>query len=462
MTNKLRNGSKTTGERGIALLLAVVVAVLLTMIGLSLTSSSIAELSVTTEFEAHEKASIIADAAFNIARNELRGQDLTVVLSTPTPALKFMDATDPVAGSYAARNPISPLEARSIDFNNPPYPKGARTAFGLLTPPQGVAMGSGRYFASIADNEDEMPLGLPDDPRVDTDYTVYMRVIGVHRGMGPQSGNLQLGGKNSIAILEGLMRRDLSFDLSSPMTFYGPDVNASFNGNAFDLVGDADHPAVTVLNNDGAAGDGATAYQSMLDALGNKGTVVGEPGPDGPSVQDGTQEVRDSENPDATNVFDPMFLLRFIHYISAVADNLYTSDAHLSGDEAVFGNVDAPEITVAQGNLSLTGGGSGAGILIVQGNFELGGSFRYDGIVLVVGEGNLNMHGANKDLVGGVYIARIERDADGNPYFGVPTIRVQGNSNFIFNSGNLRMAINILPMKTLSLREITPELEPLS
>ncbi len=453
-------GKFQPGERGVALLLAVVVAILLTLIGLSLTSSSITELSVTTEFEAYEKASIIADGAFNIARDQLRGRDLTVVLSTPTPVPKWMDYEDPKAGSYAARNPLPPAEARSIDFANPPVPYSFRSAFGLVTPALGQPMGTGRFFASISDNGDEMPLGLPNDPRVDTDYTIYMRVFGVHRGMGPEISNSQLGGKNSISILEGLLKRDLSFDLASPITLYGPDVNAEFRGNSYDLAGDAEHTALTVLNNDPAAGDAQTAYDSVMDAL-RHDRLSGAPGPDGVSISDGTQDLRDSENPDATNVFDPVFLLRFTQYLAAAADNLFETDAHLSGSDAVLGDPDNPEITVAMGDLTLSGGGSGAGFMVVRGRFEVGGAFQYNGIVLVVGEGEIDLHGANKDLFGGVYVARIEGpDEDGNYTFGVPTIEVQGNSNFYFDSDDLNMAINQLPLKTLSLREITPDIEP--
>ena len=71
-------------QRGVALLLAIIVAVLLSLIGLSLTRSSMTEFTMSNEFEAHEKALIIADAAFNLAKDDLRGRDLTTTLSTPT------------------------------------------------------------------------------------------------------------------------------------------------------------------------------------------------------------------------------------------------------------------------------------------------------------------------------------------------------------------------------------------
>ncbi len=455
-------GQGASGEEGFALILAVITAILLTLIGLSLTSSSLVEFSMSNEFEAHEKALVVADAAFNRAKNSLRGKDLTTVLSTPTPVPKYINYTEPQPGTHAARNPLFPHEARNVDFDYPPNPVGMRNAFGFLTPPPpyGVQVGSGRFFASISDNEDELPLGLANDPQTDTDYTVYLRVLAVEPATGAEVNTVGSGRKNSMAILEGLLRRDLSFDLASPMIFYGPDVNATFSGNSFDIIGDPNHSAIGVMNDDPGGGDADEAYQSILDAIGNKGNVVGEPGPDGKSLQDVTPEVRASGNPDATNVFSPAFLINLIRLLSAYADVVYPDGTHLSGGGVQLGTPANPQITVASGDFELSGGGSGAGVLLVTGSFEYGGSFDFDGLVLVVGEGHLNMHGANKTITGGAYIARIEEDAQGNPQFGIPTIDLSGNSNFVFDSGNLMMAINLLPFKVLSMREITPEIEP--
>lgn len=447
-------------ERGMALLFAIVVAVLLSLIGLSLTRSSMTEFSMSNEFEAHEKALLIADAAFNLARDELRGKDLSEVLAAPTDVPQYVSYEAPAEGSQAARNPLDPYEARNINFNNPPSPIASRTGYGFLTPAGGVAMGTGRFFACITDNDDEAPLGLLNDPRVDQDYTIYLRVLATHRASMSEMNRVGTAAKNSIAILEAVLRRDLSFDLSAPLTIYGQDVNATFSGNAFDLIGDNEHPAVTTLFDDLPGGDADEAYQSLKDALGNKGTVVGEPGPDGLSLQDGTQEIRESENPDATNAFDPTFLLRFANYLAASADNYYTGDTELSGLGVRLGTPDNPEITVATGNLAISGGGRGAGFMVVRGALEIGGAFDYDGIILVVGEGNAWLHGTNKTITGGMYVVRVENDEDGNPVFGIPTVTIEGNSNFVFDAGDLKMAINILPLKTISLREVTPDLDP--
>ncbi len=447
-------------QKGFALLLAVVVAVLLTLIGLTLTRSSLTEVQMSGDFEAHEKAQLIADAGFNIARNALRGQDLSVVLATPSAFPRYLNYEQPPDGSPALRNPIAVYEARNIDFRHAPTPIGVRTLYGSMTPAGGTEQGGGRFFASVSDNLDEGPLGLPEDPRLDSDYTIYLRVVGLHPGTNAEVNTVGTSAKNALCILEGLLRRDFSFDLASPLVVYGQEIAANFSGNSFDLVGDANHAAVTTLYNDPASGDAAAAYEDMINAIGRKGTVVGEPGPDGISVQDGTEDIRNSNNPDATNVFDPVFMDRFMTYLEQVADQVYPTDPHLSGSEIHMGTVDHPQITVAQQDLTLNGGGTGAGVLVVRGVFDLGGAFVYDGLVLVVGDGELRLHGANKTLRGGVYVANVEVDADGNRTFGTPTVEISGNSNFVFSSDDLKMAINLLPLKTLSLRELTPDLEP--
>ncbi|MFQ5741319.1 MAG: hypothetical protein ACE5JX_20160 [Acidobacteriota bacterium] len=453
-----RSGARE--ERGSALLLALVIGSLLSLIGLSLTFSSMAEFTTSNEFEAHEKALILADAGYKVVKDELRGQDFTTLLATSSLVPKYLEYQDPQSGSYAARNPLVPYEARNIDFENPPAALASRSVNGFLTPLGGTLLGTGRYFASLSDNLDETPLGLAEDPRLDSDYTVNLRVMGVHRTLASEVSSVGTSVKNALAIVEATLRRDLSFDLSSPLAVYGSDVQATFNGNSFDLIGDAEHSAISVINDDPAGGDADQAYDSMLAALGSKGTVEGATGPDGVSLVDSTESLRSSENPDATNVFDPDFLNNLVNLLASVADVLYTQDTMLGAGSPPLGTVADPQITVAMGNLDLTGNNTGAGILVVNGIFDLGGSFIFDGLVLVIGEGDIRLHGANKDLVGGVYVAKIVEDVDGTLTFGVPTLDISGNSNFIFDSGDIQMAINLLPLKTLSYREITPEIEP--
>ena len=69
----------------------------------------------------------------------------------------------------------------NVDFDNPPTPVGSRTVNGFMTPAAGVIMGTGgRCWVKITDN-DEAPYSLPNDPLMDRDGIVYLRVMGIQK-----------------------------------------------------------------------------------------------------------------------------------------------------------------------------------------------------------------------------------------------------------------------------------------
>ncbi|HLU99651.1 MAG TPA: hypothetical protein VKZ59_00190 [Acidobacteriota bacterium] len=448
-------------EKGAALLFVLLVTVLLSVLGLSLAISSITDYTVSTEYENHKKALMLADSAFDLVRNSLRGSDLSTLLASTTAVPYYSQLSASLNDAY--RNPLLPLEARSIDFANSPASAGTRTVKGFLTPPQGAELGTGRFFAKLSDNEG---FATEDgDPETDSDDIVYLRVMGIQPGPPSELSSYDSTIKNSVAIIEGLLKRDLSFNLGAPLTFVGPDVNSTFNGNSFDIVGDENHPGISFLNDDPDGGDATQAMQSLYDSLkhnqydniqgSNGGPYSGEP-----SIQDDTEAVRTSDEPDATNVLDANFLAQFAARIGFAADTVYPDGTHLSGGNVTLGTPESPEIVVAEGDLFLSGGGSGAGILVVQGHLQYQGAFDYDGLILVLGEGSVGMGGANKSITGGILVAHLIDNGDGTYSFGTSTFTLNGNSNFYFDSTSIRMAMNLLPMKTLMWREITPEIEP--
>ncbi len=80
----------------------------------------------------------------------------------------------------------------------------------------------------------------------------------------------------------------------------------------------------------------------------------------------------------------------------------------LSGGSIELGTEQNPLIVVAQGDLDLAGNGSGCGLLIVKGELDYSGGFNYEGLILVVGDGSVNVGGANKSIIGGLFLARLE------------------------------------------------------
>lgn len=474
-------------QEGMALLLAVILSLLLSVLGLGLTMASMTEFRASQEFENHERALLIADAGFQMARNRLRGADLSDLLGSSVTLARYVDVADPLPGTYAYRNPLPPLEARNIDFESPPLAIGTRLVKGFLSAPEGDRLGSGRFFARVTDNLDEPGAADLDQ---DSDATVYLRVLGVSP-VG-SSDVSSYGGriKNSVAIVEGLLRRDLSFDINSPFTVYGPDVNPSknkfFAGNSF-LVDGHDHShltpaqvrqgshnhsgqtasqaAIGMIYDGAGGGDATTAVQSVYQGLSSQqyDNLVGAAGPYGlePSLRDDTELIRNSANPDATNIFDPEFIAGFIQRVASVADLTYPGGTSLSGSGIKLGTDDAPKITYVNGDLKVSGNGSGAGILVVTGKLDYNGAFHYNGVILVVGQGEVELGGANKSIVGGLYVAKLVEEADGRHSFGTPSFTLSGNSNFYFRSASVRMGLSLLPMKTLLWREITPEIEPM-
>lgn len=466
-----------SSQKGSALIMALIISVIMMALGLALTFASLSNFTMSEEFEGHERALYTAEAGLADCLRDLRHFDVTDAISTDAQVPVFV--TD---GPSYYRDPIDFLEARSVDYDRPPASQGNARIRGLLTPGAGTQYGPGRFIARISDNDDG-----DGDLLTDVDNKFYLRVAGLIPGPPQellQHGSLQ---KNAVAMIEVFYKRDMSLDVGSPFTVYGPDVNPArnsfFDGNSFNLDGydhsnmtiaeierrnhhhnnnDPAQAGLSILNDAPAEGDGQAALDKIHDTTnsGQLDNIEGADGPWGstPSMRDDTEAVRTSGNEDATNVFDAYFLATFIARISAAADVVYPDGTSLSGGSIELGTEQNPLIVVAEGDLDLSGNGSGCGILIVKGNLDYSGGFNYDGLILVVGDGSVNVGGANKSIIGGLYLARLEQDANGDPTFGSPTFTLGGNSNFYFRGDSIRMAMNLLPPKQLGWREITPEL----
>ncbi len=468
-------------ERGVALLLALVVVILLSLLAITLTSSSLDEYRQSVNFESHEQALVIADSGLWMSKHGLTGGTVDAMMAAPAVMPKYAAYTDPAAGSHADRNPIHPLEARNVDFLFPPAAVGSRNVTGMLTPASGTAVGAGRYFVKLSDNLDEGG-GQPNDPLVDSDGKYLLRSIGIHRGAHDEEVSRGSSLKNSISIVEGMVKKDATFELPAPITIAGPNCRPNVDGNSFEFDG-YDHSGMSsqsirgnhvdavldpnfgtgTLNDDLANGDGSACAQSINDELhGNQlNNLLGQPGDFGnqPSLADVTQEVRTGDNPDALNLFDPDFLMEFYQRTTDLADQTLAGGTSMSGSGTRLGTPASPEIVVGEGDLTVGGGGSGAGLLLVRGGLEISGSFEYEGLIVVLG-GSLVMSGANKGVIGGIYVADVEIDQNGDAVFGEPSFTVGGNSDFYYAKDRIRMALDLLPLKLISWREITPEIEP--
>jgi hypothetical protein len=369
----------------------------------------------------------------------------------------------------------------NVDFENLPSSIGTRNATGFLTPAGGVSLGSGaRYFAKITDNDDG-----DSDLTTDVDGIILLRTMGVQRlGAGQMS---TYGGtvKNSVSIIETMIEREKTFDFNAGLTLYGPCAQPAQGGSL--LVGDSfevdghDHPDMTLSDlsgggshshstggdsaginavyDDSGAGDGTGLRDCIYSdlAANQRDNIVGDSSDYGatPSLQDGTQDIRDAPNPDATNLFDATYIKNFIDGVSVFADTTIPDGSSHSGD---MGDEDNPEITYCPGDCAITGG-TGAGMLIVQGRLDLSGNFDYRGLILVVGDGEFDESGT-VEILGGIFVGKTIDNGDGTWSYGEPRFTLGGNSSLYYQTSGVRLAYGMIPMRQLGWRQISSEIEP--
>jgi hypothetical protein len=122
----------------------------------------------------------------------------------------------------------------------------------------------------------------------------------------------------------------------------------------------------------------------------------------------------------------------------------------------------------ANGDLTLSGTVDGYGLLVVTGNLNLSGSVSWHGIILVIGQGILNIPGTGNfppygygSVSGAVLVART-RHSDyhlrtsglGTPTFNIPDVN-WGNQGFWYDSCWVKAALPFGSYKVLSFHEIS-------
>ncbi len=453
-------------ERGVALVVVLLVAVLLSLLALSLTMSSMNEQRISGEFENHEKALLVADAGLEEIRSALRGDDLDTLLGAAASVPTYIPDSNP--GPFAYRNPITVLEARNVDFDSPPSGAGHRTDRGWLTPPQGAHVGTGRYFAKLTDNQDD------DDPFTDSDGTVCLRIIGLHASFPSEVESYGTARKNAVAVVEAILKRDTTFKLKSPLTIPAQDVQTPFGGAKFKVDGYdhssvfqstadigahdddklPDHPGVNVVYDDPPENSSGTVDDIIKSLQKNeKNNFVGTG--EVPSILDQTNEVK--ADPDAQKILDAAFLEKFVKSVALFADEKIPPGKEPADG---YGTAQNPRVLFAEGDLKITGNATGYGLLVVKGELELKGTFEYNGMLLIVGKGILTI-GGSASVLGGVLLANVDPKTH---TLGTATFSDHGGGNEaagIYNSSDkIALALSYLPMRTISWREITPEVEP--
>jgi hypothetical protein len=151
-------------------------------------------------------------------------------------------------------------------------------------------------------------------------------------------------------------------------------------------------------------------------------------------------------------------LQALVQNVSSVANNTLTGPVN-NLNAAQLGSASNPQITVVNGDLTLSGNNTGYGILVVTGTLTFSGNNGWRGIVLVIGQGNLQESGGgNNEFDGAVLVAKT-LNATGQPLatLGTPILNWNGGGGdgVYYDSCWIANATSGLTYQVLSFKEIS-------
>lgn len=241
-----------------------------------------------------------------------------------------------------------------------------------------------------------------------------------------------------------------------------PDFGTNPNSNAFNVSGtDADHGP------NGGAGCGAAADQPAIGAYDN-GAVISL---SGQVNRPGSYTSGNTPTPAVSNVSSALGNLTSVDGLTSLVNSVTTAagpnvfpNAN-SSTPTNMGTDAAPVVNVVQGDFTLSG--SGTGILLVTGTLTMNGTPSFNGLVLVIGEGNVQKNGGgNGTLNGSLFVADLYSDnppmynhliplGSNNPP-GKPTISWNGggNATIQYDSCWISAVTQSFPYKIVAQREL--------
>lgn len=239
------------------------------------------------------------------------------------------------------------------------------------------------------------------------------------------------------------------------MTFDGanPDYSNNPHSAAFNVTGtDANSCGGTPSNQPAIAAFDAASQGTITGQLNRPGSYTGTGG--SPSVVN-----QNAQMGPLTSVDGLQALVQSI--TAAAGPNVYTSPATPTS----MGTTTNPVINVVNGDFSMGGGGSGAGILLVTGTLTLSGNPGFNGIILVIGKGNVQKNGGgNGTLDGALFVANMYTDTSyttlipmgTNHAPGPPVVAWNGggNATIQFDSCWTTKMNTSFPYRTISDREL--------
>jgi len=379
-----------TDQQGTALVVALLMLVVMTAMGITATNTSIVETWLSANYRSSNQAFYIAEAGAERARELLR--------------TKIADGSNLSAELNALRG-LDNVLVNSNSVSNFPSDD---------TPFSSTSFGAGRFEVYLTNDSIDGVTSTNDTNR---------RVTITSFGYGPN---------NSMAVVQTIVEQGGGMpNLPGAIVLPGPNVTFHGGNSNAQLITGVTQPAVAVNTE--------AARTSVVAGIpeNRRHTYQGNNCP-APCVQ--------SINiPYPWN--DLQGLKDVLASLSSVADFTSTTAPGFN-----WGTAANPRIVFIDGNVSIEGGVEGHGILVVTGTLELKGNFNYDGIILAIGRGEVIRKGAGGGTIsGGILAANIMGNALGNPTWHTSG---GGKSRIEFDAASQNRSVGSLPFLKRSWRQL--------
>jgi hypothetical protein len=479
------NPPDSSGQEGLALLIAVIALSLFSLLGLYVSLNATTEVRISENYESRQQARLAATAGLNHARELIRGLELNDLLRGPD-GVGTSTYPSTTSGKYAFRNSVDWSTARSLSILDPTSAVSGLPDDGLfntgkydttdgtvLVPATGVALtapnpyGSGtvitaRYFLKVTDNDDG-----DNNPFADRDGIVIVRSTGVAQTIRETAGGTVRA--NSVAVYESRFRRLKTFRLNLPLIIEGDNVlpadSNMFNGGSFLLDGGTNPYGIgTIDTNTSDTLHPAPIINAALDPK-QYNQVKGQ------CCVPAIGDITSSLSGDQLLLLDPSYVWDLAyHVMPSFADNVFQGNqkwtattplpdiGYYDPSKPMNDQSQRPRVTYVNGDLEIGSNLSGAGIMFVTGNLKITGNLKWSGMLLVVGQGSVNIHGGSASIDAGMLVANLQ--AGSPPTFGTPQITIAGNSNFQVKQASLEMTVDQYPVREISRREVTNPMDP--
>lgn len=472
MISKTKNKNS---ERGIALIVAMLALLLISVIAVGLMVSSNTETSISANFRDEQVAFFSARGGLDEVRDRMR-------LGTPN----SLNGSLPLPNLGAANGVLYVTDGSSTPWTGSgPYGDTEICKEGLTCPASGTwytqTVASNSYAAApplawrwvrITNKMDNgtysvngIPSGLPVCWNGANEATATAPTLTCDPVNNPQVYML-----TALAVTNSGSRRMVQYEVAKvgvppvpgAIVFDGPNpVFNAPNSNAFTVTGIDQHV--------GPPGGGCTTTKQDKAGLAgfDPGSVVTLTGD--VSKRPGSYTGSSGLTPDVQNEGSALKNQTTVDGLQALVNNI-TSEANavypVSNPSGVnLGTPAAPMINVIQGDFTLGGGTTGTGILLVTGTLTMNGNPGFNGIILVIGKGQIVKNGGGNGVVNGSLFVANMNDSSGKPIPlgasppnapGSPSIDWNGggNATIQYDSCWIQAVSGRVPYKVLATREV--------